>query len=87
MSKLTIKFRNVGRGKSCWTSILDPPSNELIMREIRLYGELASRDVDATIDDDGIHGRIFVGGFRKVGTFTCRPPYDPVAERLVTCAP
>lgn len=71
----TIIFRAVGRDKKCWTSILRPATDDLILREIRRHGGLASRDIDAMIDDDGTHGVIIVGGFREVGTFTLDPPY------------
>lgn len=71
----TIFFRNVGRNKCGWHAVLKPATDRRILAQIRKHGQLASRDIDFEIAEDGRSGVVIVGGFRVVGEFVIEPPY------------
>jgi len=65
--KFTVEFKNVGRGKMCWTETLNEMSERTILGCIKRKGALMSKGIDLWWDDEST-GNILAGG-RKVGTF------------------
>lgn len=68
----TVLFEDVGRGHRSWTSDIpwlgDCPDGECMERAVHKAKALASRDVDFTVNDDGISGNV-LAGMRPVGTW------------------
>lgn len=62
-----VRFTDVGRGKKSWDA--DIPFHESSIA-IEAGKACASRGVDAFLDDGSTtKGGIYVGGFRRVGSF------------------
>ena len=60
-----IEFIEVGRNKLSWTCETEEEVDyEFLYNQVKVRGGLLSSVIDFTDD-----GEIFVGGFRKVGTF------------------
>ena len=66
---IQIYFHSVGRDKKSWTSTVDRVSGMVLYGEVRRNCNLASREIDFMLNDDGTGGTILVGGCRPVGRF------------------
>lgn len=60
-----VRFTDVGPSKFAWTSDTIPLTEDALYREVKRHRALGSRDIDFNLDDGGI----YVGMFRRVGTF------------------
>lgn len=64
-----IRFENVGAQHLTWDVVMTLPlSEDLLRTEIRRRGALGSREIDIT-ENGETRGGIYVGVFRKVGTW------------------
>ena len=66
---LTVNFKNVGRDKASFAATVGELEHTELLKAVRPY--LGSRDIEF-VSDPPWHdtGRIVVGGFRTVGSFT-----------------
>jgi len=68
---MKIHFKDVGRDKRSWTEDFPKTATEQqIAKAAKRGAGLMSSCVDAEIHEQGDGGKIYVGGFRPVGTFT-----------------
>ena len=70
---MKVKYKDVGRDNRCWETNLPEGLagdglTEYIWNDVRTNGGLTSIGIDIILKRDD-NGMIFVGGFRKVGTF------------------
>lgn len=72
MKRYTIKFTDVGRNKKSWELQADNVSDRTLMRSIRSNGQLASRDVWLS-QDDNANGGFIIAGMRAVGRYDFLP--------------
>jgi hypothetical protein len=82
-SKFLVRFENVGAHKRSWETTLKCIDFATLYREVKRRGGILSRGVDFCTDEEARTGTIFVGCFRRVGTFS----WKEVAERSLQIQP
>lgn len=70
MTPIPVSFTDVGARKRSWKDTLADKDETLLLKSIKKFGGLNSRDVEVSIDEEKREGAIFVGVFRCVGKFT-----------------
>lgn len=70
---MIVDFIGVGMDDMSWQANIDELSYESLYRELKRKGAVMSQSVDFTYDDELKTGEIFVGIFRKVGSFKITP--------------
>lgn len=68
---LEVKFENVGRRRASWTAKTTGPDLEFawLYRQVKKNAALGSKLIDFSDPDEAGRGNIYVGGFRRVGSF------------------
>jgi len=66
---MQVEFLEVGRDKRTWAEEMVIVTPEAMERSVRNNAALLSRSIDFAFAPDDSGGDIFVGGFRKVGSF------------------
>ena len=79
---MTVRFEEVGPAKLTWETHLPSLLYTCLYREIKRKHALGSRGIEFYFDQETQSGEIFVGGFRKVGTF--RVLDGPVMTMTIT---
>jgi len=71
----TVRFSNVGAGKRTWDATVPKVSDYHLIAAIRKAGALGSIEIDVDTEDDDwpFRGAIYVGVFRRVGTWDVLP--------------
>ena len=73
-SKKRVKFSNVGRRKLSWVDVVETDNDDnfidQIYTSIEKKSPFMSSDFDVIYEPEENIGKILVGGFREVGTFS-----------------
>jgi len=66
---MLVQFKEVGRGKLSWKAETGELDYDWMFRQVKTAGVM-SNGIDFDYDEEKQEGNIFVGGFRKIGTFS-----------------
>jgi hypothetical protein len=69
---MQVDFINVGASSKCWIAELAKLDHDLFYDEVARSGALMSKNIEFSVDDNGEHGQIIVGGVRVVGKFLAK---------------
>ena len=67
---MNVNFINVGRSKASFTRPIPAVTHDCLEKTLHTNNPLRSNNVEFTIDPSGTAGKVIVGGFLVVGTFT-----------------
>lgn len=76
----TVRFEDVGARHLTWEEPITRPVTDVkLIKAIKRKGALCSRGIDV-VDTGDYAGAIYVGMFRRVGTYFIVPPVQPPRE-------